>query len=146
MLTTSFNHYSTRKVILFLISMLMEMILLHQNNGNLNYKNCNLQKFNIFSVLLFKQQTLSNLNKQCNYQLENKKPTFNYWIDRSWQVNVSIIIVIQNEIAVEKYDAQPYIELLRQMIELQGTFDRTKLFLQNIEDVTLLIAGGPPGG
>ncbi|CAD8108771.1 unnamed protein product [Paramecium sonneborni] len=64
------------------------------------------------------------------------------------RVNESIAIFIDdiNMPALEKYGAQPCIEFLRQMIELQGTFDRTKLFWKHIEDVTILIAGGPPGG
>jgi dynein heavy chain len=32
------------------------------------------------------------------------------------------------------------------MIELNGTYDRSKLFWKHIEDVNIVIAGGPPGG
>jgi len=36
--------------------------------------------------------------------------------------------------------------LLRLILELQGVFDRNKLFWKNIEDINIICAGGPPGG
>jgi dynein heavy chain, axonemal len=48
--------------------------------------------------------------------------------------------------ALETYGAQPCIELLRQIIDKGGVYDRQKHFWKEIEDTTLIIAGAPPGG
>lgn len=48
--------------------------------------------------------------------------------------------------AREKYGAQPPIELLRQLQDFRGMYDRKQLFWRDIEDVTLCAACGPPGG
>lgn len=46
----------------------------------------------------------------------------------------------------EIYGAQPPIELLRQFVDAQGFYDRSKLFWKDIEDAVLCAACGPPGG
>lgn len=48
--------------------------------------------------------------------------------------------------ALETFGAQPCIELLRQLQDLGGMYDRAKHFWKHIEDTTLICAGGPPGG
>ena len=48
--------------------------------------------------------------------------------------------------ALEFYGAQPCIELLRQLVDLGGLYDRTKLFYKEVVDTTLLPVCGPPGG
>jgi dynein heavy chain, axonemal len=47
---------------------------------------------------------------------------------------------------VEKYGAQPPIELLRQYMDHQGWYDRKELAFRRIEDVQFCSAMGPPGG
>jgi dynein heavy chain len=48
--------------------------------------------------------------------------------------------------ALEPFGAQPCIELLRQLVDKGGFYDRAKLFWKTIEDTTLIAAGAPPGG
>ena len=47
---------------------------------------------------------------------------------------------------VETYGAQPPIELLRQLLDFKGFYDREKLFWKDISDVLLFVAAAPPGG
>eukprot|EP00741_Cyanophora_paradoxa_P024436 tig00022075_g23593.t1 len=47
---------------------------------------------------------------------------------------------------LEKYGAQPPIELLRQAIGHGGFYDRKKLFFKNIADTQFLAGCAPPGG
>lgn len=46
----------------------------------------------------------------------------------------------------ETYGAQPPCELLRQLIDAQGLYDRDGLFWKDIEGVVVCAACGPPGG
>eukprot|EP00762_Andalucia_godoyi_P000666 ANDGO_05308.mRNA.1 Dynein-1-beta heavy chain len=48
--------------------------------------------------------------------------------------------------ALEQYGAQPPIELLRQVIDHGGLYDREKLFFKNVSDTVFLASCGPPGG
>jgi len=47
---------------------------------------------------------------------------------------------------VEEYGAQPPIELLRQLIDSGGFYDRTKLFWKDVQDVVTIACAAPPGG
>ncbi|CAE7440056.1 DNAH6 [Symbiodinium sp. CCMP2592] len=47
---------------------------------------------------------------------------------------------------LEKYGAQPPIELLRQVIDYKGFYDRKKLFWKGVQETQLIAACGPPGG
>jgi len=47
---------------------------------------------------------------------------------------------------LEKYGAQPPIELLRQVIDYHGYYDRKKLFWKGVQDTQFIVACGPPGG
>lgn len=48
--------------------------------------------------------------------------------------------------AVEKYGAQPPIELLRLFVDRKGLYDRETLEWKRVEDSTLIAAGARPGG
>merc|ERR1719162_1212032 len=47
---------------------------------------------------------------------------------------------------LEYYGAQPPIELLRQVIDYGGFYDKKKLFWKNVADSQWMAACGPPGG
>ncbi|KAK5640059.1 hypothetical protein RI129_010870 [Pyrocoelia pectoralis] len=47
---------------------------------------------------------------------------------------------------LEKYGAQPPVELLRQFLDFGGLYDREKLFWKTIVDVIITAACAPPGG
>ena len=47
---------------------------------------------------------------------------------------------------VEEYGAQPPIELLRQLIDFRGFFNRQTQLWTNVEGVTTLLSAAPPGG
>lgn len=47
---------------------------------------------------------------------------------------------------VEKYGAQPVIELLRVLQDKKGFYDRKTFAWRSIEDTSLVIAAGLPGG
>eukprot|EP00931_Biecheleriopsis_adriatica_P066335 TRINITY_DN4071_c0_g1_i5.p1 TRINITY_DN4071_c0_g1~~TRINITY_DN4071_c0_g1_i5.p1 ORF type:complete len:3484 (+),score=878.42 TRINITY_DN4071_c0_g1_i5:1149-10454(+) len=63
-------------------------------------------------------------------------------------VNKTIVILVDdvNMPLVEEYGAQPPIELLRQMQDQRGFFDRKKHEWKDIENTTLLLCAAPPGG
>eukprot|EP00667_Euglena_gracilis_P000017 EG_transcript_17 len=48
--------------------------------------------------------------------------------------------------ALEEYGASPPIELLRQVIDQGGLYDRKKIFYKQILDLIVIAACGPPGG
>lgn len=48
--------------------------------------------------------------------------------------------------AVEQFGAQPPIELLRQLMEKGGFYDRHQFFWKEIEKFTVVCAAAPPGG
>lgn len=60
--------------------------------------------------------------------------------------NVIIFVDDVNMPAVEEYGAQPPIELLRQLVDFGGFYDRKKLFWKAIKDAVMVSASAPPGG
>eukprot|EP00930_Biecheleria_cincta_P027502 TRINITY_DN19311_c0_g1_i1.p1 TRINITY_DN19311_c0_g1~~TRINITY_DN19311_c0_g1_i1.p1 ORF type:complete len:4103 (-),score=885.99 TRINITY_DN19311_c0_g1_i1:122-12430(-) len=63
-------------------------------------------------------------------------------------VNKTVVILIDdvNMPIVEEYGAQPPIELLRQLQDQRGFFDRKKHEWKDVENTTLLLCAAPPGG
>mmetsp|Transcript_46773 Transcript_46773/g.83798 ORF Transcript_46773/g.83798 Transcript_46773/m.83798 type:complete len:4084 (-) Transcript_46773:846-13097(-) len=47
---------------------------------------------------------------------------------------------------LEEYGASPPVELLRQVIDKGGLYDRKKIFWKEIQDLIVVAACGPPGG
>ena len=48
--------------------------------------------------------------------------------------------------AVEKYGAQPPIELLRMIVDRGGFYDRKERYWKELQSVTLLCSAAPPSG
>ena len=48
--------------------------------------------------------------------------------------------------ALEKYGAQPPIELVRQVLSQAGFYDLKKLFFKRVQNTSFVAACGPPGG
>ena len=48
--------------------------------------------------------------------------------------------------ALEKYGAQPPIELVRQTLTQGGFYDLKKLFFKKVQNTSFIAACGPPGG
>ncbi|XP_059839458.1 dynein axonemal heavy chain 6-like [Hypanus sabinus] len=67
---------------------------------------------------------------------------------QSAERNKQVIVFVDdlNMPAVEKYGAQPPLELIRQFLDLGGFFDVMNLKWLQVEDLTLVAACAPPGG
>lgn len=48
--------------------------------------------------------------------------------------------------ALDEYGAQPPIELLRQLLDMNGFYDRKGLYWKDVQDVNIVAACAPPGG
>ena len=60
-----------------------------------------------------------------------------------------IIVPYNNSIFIYilyRYGAQPPIELLRQLLDFKGLYDREKLFWKDVSDVLIFASAAPPGG
>jgi dynein heavy chain len=92
----------------------------------------------------FSAQTLS-LVTQLNIEskLEKKRKTL---LGAPAGKKVVLFVDDINMPAVEEYGAQPPIELLRQLLDCGGFYDRKKLFWKDVQDVVTIVAAAPPGG
>jgi len=63
-------------------------------------------------------------------------------------VNKTVVVLVDdvNMPMIEEYGAQPPIELLRQLQDQRGFFDRKKHDWKDVENTTLLLCAAPPGG
>ena len=48
--------------------------------------------------------------------------------------------------AVEKWGAHPPIELLRQLVDLKGVYDKHGLYFKELENLMIIAVAAPPGG
>ncbi|XP_066254312.1 dynein axonemal heavy chain 6 [Euwallacea similis] len=92
-----------------------------------------------FSVQISSRCTQENIE----LKLERKKKTL---LGASLGKKVIIFIDDVNLPRLETYGAQPPIELIRQLLDYGGLYDREKLFWKDIRDVILTSACALPGG
>ncbi len=96
-------------------------------------------------MLNFSAQTSSNsTQKAIEGKLEKKRGK--EVIGAPGSQTCVIFVDDVNMPTVEKYGAQPPIELLRQLIEMRGFYDRPHFYWKNIERFIILCAAAPPGG
>ncbi|XP_076263714.1 dynein heavy chain at 16F [Rhynchophorus ferrugineus] len=96
------------------------------------------------ATMNFSAQTSSMRTQEIiELKLERKKKTL-----LGAPVGKKVIIFIDdvNMPKLETYGAQPPIELVRQLLDYGGLYDREKLFWKDIRDVILTTACAPPGG
>lgn len=95
-------------------------------------------------ILNFSAQT-DSISTQSNIEskLEKKRQK-----SRGAKGTLKTLIFIDdiNMPAVEKFGAQPPIELLRQLLDKGGFYDRQELFWKEIEKFTMVAAAAPPAG
>lgn len=92
----------------------------------------------------FTAQTSSNRTQEIiESKLEKKRKTL-----LGAPVGKKIVLFVDdvNMPAPDQYGAQPPIELLRELLDFHGFYDRKKLFWKDIQDVCVVAACGPPGG
>ncbi|KAG5888365.1 hypothetical protein JTB14_033502 [Gonioctena quinquepunctata] len=105
-----------------------------------------LYETNLFvpATINFSAQTSSFRTQEIiELKLEKKKKTL-----LGAPVGKRVIIFVDdvNMPKLETYGAQPPIELLRQLLDYGGLYDREKMFWKEIRDVIIAVACAPPGG
>ncbi|ERL87542.1 hypothetical protein D910_04933 [Dendroctonus ponderosae] len=96
------------------------------------------------ATMNFSAQTSSMRTQEIiELKLERKKKTL---LGAPLGKKVIIFIDDVNMPKLETYGAQPPIELIRQLLDYGGLYDREKLFWKDIRDVILTTACAPPGG
>ncbi|XP_055549943.1 dynein axonemal heavy chain 6 [Wyeomyia smithii] len=104
-----------------------------------------LMKENVMPIFVnFSAQTESARTQEIiESRLERRKKTL-----LGAPINKKIIILIDdvNMPKLDVYGSQPPIELLRQLLDFHGLYDRDKMYWKSIVDVTLGAACAPPGG
>ncbi|XP_050519336.1 dynein axonemal heavy chain 6 [Diabrotica virgifera virgifera] len=101
------------------------------------------QKF-VPATINFSAQTSSARTQEIiELKLEKKKRTL---IGAPVGKKVVIFVDDVNMPKLDTYGAQPPIELLRQLLDYGGLYDREKLFWKDIRDVVITVACAPPGG
>ncbi|KAK9722971.1 AAA+ lid domain [Popillia japonica] len=95
-------------------------------------------------TLNFSAQTSSARTQEIlESKLEKRKKTL---LGAPLGKKVVVFVDDVNMPKLERYGAQPPIELLRQFLDYKGLYDREKLFWKDILDVVICIACAPPGG
>ncbi|CAL7933549.1 unnamed protein product [Xylocopa violacea] len=94
--------------------------------------------------LIFSAQTSSTMTQEIlELKLEKRKRTV---LGAPIGKRVCVFVDDVNMPKLDTYGSQPPIELLRQLLDFKGMYDREKLFWKDIEDVVFTVACAPPGG
>ncbi|XP_026666919.1 dynein heavy chain 6, axonemal [Ceratina calcarata] len=94
--------------------------------------------------LIFSAQTSSGRTQEIlELKLEKRKRTV---LGAPIGKRVCVFVDDVNMPKLDTYGSQPPIELLRQLLDFNGMYDREKLFWKAIEDVVFAVACAPPGG
>ncbi|XP_076764569.1 dynein heavy chain at 16F [Xylocopa sonorina] len=94
--------------------------------------------------LIFSAQTSSGRTQEIlELKLEKRKRTV---LGAPIGKRVCVFVDDVNMPKLDTYGSQPPIELLRQLLDFKGMYDREKLFWKDIEDVVFTVACAPPGG
>ncbi|KAI4494191.1 hypothetical protein M0802_009060 [Mischocyttarus mexicanus] len=95
-------------------------------------------------TLIFSAQTSSGRTQEIlELKLEKRKKAL---LGAPIGKRVCIFVDDINMPKLDTYGSQPPIELLRQILDYGGIYDREKLFWKDIEDVVITAACAPPGG
>ncbi|XP_043266980.1 dynein axonemal heavy chain 6 [Venturia canescens] len=95
-------------------------------------------------TLNFSAQTSSGRTQEIlELKLEKKKRGV---LGAPYGKRVCVFVDDVNMPKLDTYGSQPPIELLRQLLDFDGFYDRDKLFWKNVQDVVLSVACAPPGG
>ncbi|XP_012153033.2 dynein heavy chain at 16F [Megachile rotundata] len=95
-------------------------------------------------TLIFSAQTSSGRTQEIlELKLEKRKRTV---LGAPIGKRVCVFVDDVNMPRLDTYGSQPPIELLRQLLDFRGMYDREKLFWKDIEDVVFTVACAPPGG
>nr|XP_033183004.1 dynein heavy chain 6, axonemal [Bombus vancouverensis nearcticus] len=94
--------------------------------------------------LIFSAQTSSGRTQEIlELKLERRKRTV---LGAPIGKRVCVFVDDVNMPKLDTYGSQPPIELLRQLLDFHGMYDKEKLFWKHIEDVVFTVACAPPGG
>ncbi|XP_047348170.1 dynein axonemal heavy chain 6 [Vespa velutina] len=95
-------------------------------------------------TLIFSAQTSSGRTQEIlELKLEKRKRAV---LGAPIGKRVCVFVDDINMPKLDTYGSQPSIELLRQILDYNGMYDREKLFWKDIEDVVITAACAPPGG
>ncbi|XP_043489610.1 dynein axonemal heavy chain 6 [Polistes fuscatus] len=95
-------------------------------------------------TLIFSAQTSSGRTQEIiELKLEKRKKAL---LGAPIGKRVCIFVDDINMPKLDTYGSQPPIELLRQILDYGGMYDREKLFWKDIEDIVITAACAPPGG
>jgi len=100
-------------------------------------------KFVASNVNFSAQTTSSNLQEALEGSLDKKRKNL---LGPPSGKRMCVFVDDLNMPAKEKYGAQPPIELLRQVIDSGGFYDRAKLFFKQVASCIFAAACAPPGG
>ncbi|XP_015429803.1 PREDICTED: dynein heavy chain 6, axonemal, partial [Dufourea novaeangliae] len=95
-------------------------------------------------TLIFSAQTSSGRTQEIlELKLERRKRTV---LGAPIGKRMCVFVDDVNMPKLDTYGSQPPIELLRQLLDFEGMYDREKLFWKRVEDVVFVAACAPPGG
>nr|XP_031828293.1 dynein heavy chain 6, axonemal [Nomia melanderi] len=95
-------------------------------------------------TLAFSAQTSSGRTQEIlESKLERRKRTV---LGAPIGKRICVFVDDVNMPKLDTYGSQPPIELLRQLLDFDGMYDRDKLFWKYVEDVVFTVACAPPGG